>query len=235
MLQGISFVIPAYNEALNLPAIEKSVREIADGITEKYELVVVDDGSSDDTGEVVRRLSESNPNVVLVTHETNLGFGKTVRDGFDAARYDYIFYTDGDCQFDIADIGTLLPYAQEYDFVIGYRVHRADPFRRRFTAWVYNQMLRFMLGIRIRDVDCAFKLMKTSIIRSTNLTAETGFYFGELLQKALKAGAKIKEVPVNHYPRRFGKQTGGDVMNILHVMRDMAKYMFLPQRWKVQE
>lgn len=230
MLTGISFVLPAYNEEGNIGDAIDACRNIAPKVAQKYEVIVVNDGSTDGTKEVVQSLAKADPNVILVNHDINQGFGSAIRDGFDAARYDYIFYTDGDAQFNIGDITLLLPHIEESDFVIGYRIRRADPARRRFNAYVYNMLVRTFMRIPVKDVDCAFKLMKTSTMRSLQVSAETGFFFAELMHKAKKSGFRIYEVPVTHYPRRHGEQTGGNIAVILKVIRDMLSYALSSRR-----
>lgn len=225
MDKGISFVIPAYNEADNIPGVLKACLETSKSLSTAFEIIVVDDGSIDGTSEEVTSVQRNNPEVVLIKHEKNLGIAQTVRDGFAAARFSHIFYTDADAQFDPDDIKHLLPYADKYDFVVGYRAQRADPFNRKLNAWLYNLSLRVLLRIPIRDIDCAFKLIKTDSLRSLNASSNSAFYFAELINAAVRSGMTFYEIPVNHYPRQNGMQTGANPRVVLRAMMDMANHI----------
>jgi glycosyltransferase involved in cell wall biosynthesis len=224
MERGISFVIPAYNEAESLPGMLNSCLETARSLLTGFEIIVVDDGSTDGTCEVVAHARAQNPEIVLVRLERNMGIAQATRAGFAAARYAHLFYTDADAQFDPREIRRLLPYADRYDFVVGYRLRRADPLHRRINAWLYNLCLRNLFRIPLRDIDCAFKLIKTDSLRTLNTAARSAFYFAELANAAARAGMTFYEVPVNHYPRRYGVQTGAKPGVIIKAVFEMACY-----------
>ncbi len=217
-------VLPAYNEAKNIEKtvngavlyLEKNVRD--------YEIIVVNDGSVDGTREVVERLSLSNPKIVLVNHPINLGYGSALRSGFERASLAYIFFMDSDGQFDISDIDRFLRYIEDYDVIVGYREKRADPFIRSLNTWLYHLYIRFLFGLKLRDIDCAFKLFPKSAYRAIKPIKSGGALFtAEFLIKLTKKGFTLREVPVRHFPRRFGKQTGANLMVILRMFKECWK------------
>ena len=220
----LSVVLPAYNESEN---IEKTVRDTVSHIEGRfadYEIIVVNDGSIDGTREIVERLSLSNPRVVLENHPVNLGYGSALRSGFDRASLDYIFFMDSDGQFDIRDIDRLLPYIEDYDVIVGYREKRADPFIRSLNTWLYHLYIRLLFGLKLRDVDCAFKLLPKNAYNAIKPIKSGGALFSaEFLIKLEKKGFKIKEVPVRHFSRRFGSQTGANLRVILRMFKECWK------------
>ncbi len=221
---SLSVVLPAYNEAEN---IEKTVRDAVSYIEKNfddYEIIVVNDGSVDKTPEIVGGLSSSNPRIVLVNHPTNLGYGSALRSGFERASLDYIFFMDSDGQFEISDIDRFLPYIEYYDVIVGYREKRADPFIRSLNAWLYHLFIRFLFGLQIKDMDCAFKLFPRTVYHAIRPIKSGGSLFtAEFLIKLTRKGFTLKEVPVGHFSRRFGKQTGANLRVILRMFKECWK------------
>jgi glycosyltransferase involved in cell wall biosynthesis len=221
---ALSVVLPAYNEAKN---IEKTVNETFSCLEKRfrdYEIIVVNDGSIDETREIVERLSLSNSSIVLVNHPINLGYGSALRSGFDRSSLDYIFFMDSDGQFDINDIDRFLPYLEDYDVVVGYREKRADPFIRSLNTWLYHLFIRFLFSLKIKDMDCAFKMFKRSAYLTIRPIKSDGALFSaEFLIKLKKRGFTIKEVSVRHFPRRFGKQTGANIRVIIRMFKECWK------------
>ena len=187
-LTGLSVVLPAYNEE---PNIEVVVRQALDGaapdLVPDFEVIVVDDGSADGTADAVEPLlAEHHPRVRLLRHERNLGYGAALRTGFSRVRYDYVFYTDADRQFDIAELEYLLPLLREHDVVVGFRVYRYDSATRLVASTLYNWLVRLLFRVRVRDVDCSFKLFRREVIDKITIECTDFFVDTELVAKARK-------------------------------------------------
>jgi glycosyltransferase involved in cell wall biosynthesis len=226
MIREISFVLPAYNEADNISSVIHSCLSVAASITEQHEIIIVDDGSTDGTRGVVEALSNQFKNVRLITHDKNYGVAAATRTGFAAARYHYVFYTDSDGQFDIRDIKMLIPFSGNFDFVVGYRNNRGDPIHRALNTLLYNWLIRLLFNTSIHDVNCAFKLMKRDALQRLNISSNSAFYLAELVIRATLCGMTFYEVPVRHYPRRFGKPTGSKFLIIFRELRDLVLFRF---------
>jgi glycosyltransferase involved in cell wall biosynthesis len=227
---SISVVLPAYNEEENVGQAVRSVLEVMETLTSDYEVIVVDDGSRDRTSEVVEGLSESYPQVRLVRHEVNQGYGGALNSGFQAATRELIFFTSSDNQYDVAEVKKLLPYIETAELVIGYRAKRQDPFIRRLFAWGWNTLVNLLFGYVSRDIDCAFKLFKREVTRQVPITSKGAMIDTELLVGAKRKGFGIFEVPVSHFPRLAGEQTGANVRVILRAFRDLFKFRL--QMWR---
>jgi dolichol-phosphate mannosyltransferase len=201
----LSLVIPAFNEA---EVIVQAVREAEfalAGLFARYEVLVVDDGSNDDTAKRVEQLLPKARRTQLLRHATNRGYGSALRTGFETARYDLVAFTDADCQFDLSDLGKLASLAAEYPIVAGYRKDRKDPWRRRFFSWGYNRLARTLLGTGLRDVDCALKVFRRDVLE-VMLPRSRGFFVNtEMITRARQLGLAIAEVPVTHRPRAKGE------------------------------
>ena len=217
---SLSVVLPAYNEAENIGrVITKVVKYLCDRKI-YYEIIVVNDGSTDTTKSIVMDLVSKNERIHLINHPHNLGYGSALRSGFDQAMHEYIFLTDGDGQFEISDLDRFLPHIQNSQgqllpqVVIGYRAKRADIFLRSLNAWMYHIFIQWILGIKAKDIDCAFKLIPRSIYQSVKPIKSNGALFSaELLLKM--QGLPIIELPVHHLPRQFGVATGANLSVIL--------------------
>jgi len=208
---NISVFFPCYNEERNIGKLLEKTIQFLPTIANDYEIIVVDDGSRDSTSEIVQRFSRENPRVKLVRHETNRGYGAALRTGFNNCQKDYIFFTDGDNQFDITEMTKLLPYIKDYDIVAGYRIKRSDGLIRKINEFCFNRLVRFLFGLKIKDLNCAFKIYKREVIKNLDLYSSWAFINSELLIKAKKKGFTIKEVGVSHYPREWGTQTGANL------------------------
>jgi glycosyltransferase involved in cell wall biosynthesis len=208
---SISAVLPAYNEEA---IIERTVRHVAgvlSALVSDYEIIVTNDGSRDRTGDILAALQRSDPDLHLrvVTHSTNCGYGAALASGFDAARKDLIFLTDGDKQFDVTELGQLLPAMDaRTDLVIGWRRNRADPFMRKLNALGWKLLVNMLFGYTARDVDCAFKLFRRRVWESMTVNARGATFSAEFLIKARRLGFQVKELPVSHLPRTAGSPTG---------------------------
>src|SRR3972149_1273264 len=220
---NISVFFPCYNEEKNLEALTNSATNFLQTISDQYEIIIVNDGSKDRTRESAETIANKDPHVKVYNHETNYGYGAALKTGFKNSIYDYIFFTDGDNQFDIKEIGGLLPYAEEFDIVAGYRINRRDNFMRRLNAWSFNLFVRILFGLKIRDLNCAFKLFKKKVIDSIEIESTGAFINAEILIKAKKKGFRIKEVGVTHYPRQWGSQTGANPKVIFKAFQELFK------------
>lgn len=225
MIGLLSVVIPAHNEAHAIAGVVTAGLAAASAVCRDCELIVVDDGSSDQTAEIVRGLAARDSRIVLISHERNLGIAQTMRTGFAAARGEQLFYTDGDGQFDPTQLGDLLPHLGECDFVVGYRAPRADPWIRRLNGYLYNRAVGWALSLSVRDIDCAFKLIRTESLRRLQVRSDSAFFFAELLHQGLRRGMKIREVPVRHLPRHHGRGSGNHPRVVFRALRDFSLYV----------
>lgn len=190
-------------------------------LAEDYEVIVVNDGSRDRTREVVESLNATNPRIRCVSHPVNRGYGEALRTGFSAATKDLIFLTDGDKQFDVNEVERFIPVIERADIVAGYRSPRRDPFVRLVYAFGWNTLVRLLFGRTVRDVDCAFKLFKRKVWTSINVHSGGATFSAEFLVRAKRAGFRMAELPVTHFPRTAGRPTGGNPRVILRAFRDL--------------
>ncbi len=220
----LSTVLPAHNEEENIATTVGDCVEYMEKSCDKYEVIVVNDGSGDNTKSVVEGLIQSNKNIVLVNHEVNQGYGSALRSGFDAARLDYIFFMDSDGQFDVTDIDRLKPYIDSKNVVIGYRENRADSFIRLLNAWMYQQYINVMFGLSVRDIDCAFKIFPNAAYKVIKpIKAGGALFSAEFLIKLKRNGYRLHEVGVRHFPRQFGEQSGANLHVILRMFKESWK------------
>jgi len=203
----ISIVLPAYDE---VESIEEAVRACLAVLDETFrggEVVVVDDGSKDGTAELLRRLADEDPRVKVVAHERNRGYGRAIRSGFEAARSPLVFFTDADVQFDVRELAAFVPLMDEADVVLGFRVYRFDSVMRCILSWVYNRIVRVLFRVRVRDVDCSFKLFRKEVVDHLALECEDFFIDTEIVARCSRMGVRIVEKGVRHYPRQAGRTT----------------------------
>ena len=204
---GISIVLPAFNEEDNIKTAVTRCAAVLEKLGHPHEIVVVDDGSRDQTAAICKGLKESNPRVRLVQFEQNRGYGVALRTGFLEAKYNLVFYTDSDNQFDVSELKYLLPIIDSYDLVVGFRIYRYDRPIRLFLSWGYNMLIRLLFRIRLHDIDCSFKLFRREIFDTMHLSSDDFFIDTEIMLKAKKLGYRINEVGVRHYPRMAGATT----------------------------
>lgn len=216
--------MPAYNEEGNIAATIIDASHAARLVADKYEIIVVNDGSHDKTAQIVQELSKSDPNVRLINHSVNKGYGAAVKTGMAACRNDWIFFTDSDGQFHYDEITKFVNASQSADLVMGYRKKRMDPFHRVFVAQVLLKIWNFLLfGLTVRDVDCAYKLFSKEVKDKITLKTESAITVSEFIIKAKAYGFRIKQLPVTHYARRFGEQTGGNWRVIMRAASESFK------------
>jgi glycosyltransferase involved in cell wall biosynthesis len=221
--KSISIIFPAYNEEENVERSVEAARTAAFRFfpTDKVEIIVVDDGSQDQTRSVLEGLALKYPEVKPIYSARNRGYGAALRSGLYAARNDLVFFSDSDLQFDLNEIEKLLEHIDSYDIVAGYRGDRADPPLRKLNAWGWNQLVRATLGVQVRDIDCAFKLFRRDIFRTIDLTSVGAMINTELLALAAQQQMRVKEVCVTHFPRTAGSPTGANPRVIIKAFKEL--------------
>jgi glycosyltransferase involved in cell wall biosynthesis len=202
---GLSIFFPAYNDSGTIASLVITARQAAQRLTSDFEIIVVDDGSVDATPAIADELARTYPEVRVIHHGTNRGYGGALRSGFLGARKDWIFYTDGDAQYDPAELAALWPHMSGCDLVNGYKISRSDPLHRKIIGRTYHHLVSTLFGLRLRDIDCDFRLMRRSIFDRIRLERDSGVICLEMMKKIADAGFRITEVPVHHYHRAFGK------------------------------
>jgi len=228
-INSLSLILPAYNEENNLIEVVEQALTILNELVDDYEIIIVNDGSYDRTGEMAEELARKNPRIRVFHHRYNQGYGATLRDGILQAGGEWIFICDADQQFDLREINKFLPRVAKYDLLIGYRIRRQDPIYRRILALVYRYFLLLLFGLKVRDVDCAFKLIRRHLFQNSPLISRGAFVSAEILLRGREKGAKIKEIGVHHYPRLSGKSHGANWKVVLQTFREM--YNFKKQKF----
>lgn len=222
---GLSVFFPAYNDSGTIASLVITAVKAAERLTPEFEVIVVNDGSADATAQIAEELARIYPQVRVVHHEGNRGYGGALRTGFATARHDLIFYTDGDAQYDPSEMKMLWEaFSDEVDLVNGYKISRSDPLHRIVIGRIYHHTVKLLFGLKVRDVDCDFRLMRRTIFDRVALEKSSGVICLEMMKKIQDAGFRISEVPVHHYHRAYGKsqffnfprlfKTGVDVMKL---------------------
>ncbi len=227
----ISAVLPAFNEEANLERTVRALVPVLGDVAADYEILVVDDGSTDGTAQAARLLAEEVPSLRLLRHGRNQGYGAALRTGFAAAQREWILLLDADGQFLPEELPRLVEAASGADLVLGYRRSRADPALRRLFAAVWRLLVRALLGVSVRDTNCGFKLMRTALVQGLDLQARGAVISAELLAKARRHGAVMVEVAVTHLPRRRGRQTGGSLPVVLRAYAELARLWWRLRRF----
>jgi glycosyltransferase involved in cell wall biosynthesis len=217
----LTIFFPCFNEEQNVERVTCEALAAADQVSDDYEIIIVNDGSSDRTAEVADKLAEKHPQVRAIHHDVNKGYGAALQTGFKNASKELVFYTDGDGQFKIEEIKELLPHIEKYDIVSGYRISRRDPLHRKINAFMWGTLVNMLFRLNISDVDSAFKLYRKKIFDDITLTAQGALIDTEILAKAKAKGYTITEVGVNHYPRTAGSQTGAKLSVIIKAFKEL--------------
>ncbi len=225
IVQELSVVLPAFNEEANVERVVNDCIAYLESSGLDYEIIVVNDGSRDKTGQILDQMKAQIPRLRPQHHPQNRGYGAALRTGFEASTKRFVFYMDGDGQFDIKELDTILPLATDEDHIVtGYRIKRNDPFIRRLNARLFGGWLvRVMLNVYVTDLNCAFKLIPKKVLDAIRLESTGALINAELYGRAVRKGFKIKEVGVHHYPRIAGTQTGAHPLVILRAFYDLFR------------
>lgn len=220
-LASLSAFFPAYNEEANVERMCTSLKAVLPQVAEDYEIIIVNDGSKDRTSEIADRLVKEDQKVRVVHHKINQGYGAAIRSGIEACMKEYLFFTDGDNQFDVSQLSLMVPLVSQYDGVIGYRLNRQDNWTRKLNAWAWNRLVRLMFGLKVKDIDCAFKLFHRKVFEKIQFESSGAMISTEMLVKIIKKGYQLHEIGVLHSPRLAGKQTGANLRVILRAFKEL--------------
>jgi len=215
-------VFPVFDEAENIDELVETALGIASRLSERFEIVLVDDGSRDGSAARIRSWVTSDPRVRAFHHPSNIGYGAALRSGLREARGDLVFFSDADLQFDLMEIEKLLAHTDDFDIVVGYRSPRRDPWPRRLLAWGWGKLVAQLFDLEVRDIDCAFKVFRREVLESLPIESVGAFVNTEILARALAGGWRIQQVPVTHRRRRKGTQTGAHPRVILRAFAELS-------------
>lgn len=229
MIKEISVFFPAYNEEKNIKKTIVEAISVLEKTAKKYEIIVINDGSKDKTGEIVEKLMKENKNIRMITHRKNKGYGGSLISGFSKVKYEWIVFTDSDGQFDFSEIGRFISTQKETnaDLVIGWYRKRRVSFIRKINSSVWQIIVRLMFGLKVKDIDCGFKLIRKKVIDEiSQLKSQRGAFIStEFLVKAKLKNFKIVEIPVHHYAREEGAATGANLNVIMGSFKDLYELM----------
>lgn len=218
----ISFFCPAYNDEENLPILIPKINTLLNKTCSNYEIVIIDDCSPDNTGKVADELSSKFPNVKVIHHKQNKGYGGALLSGFKYAnKYPLIFFTDGDNQYDVNVLLKMLPFTEKYDVITGFRGFRNLSLIRKIQSIVYNRLVLFLFKLNVKDINCALRLFKRDAIKNIKLNSKSAFLPAQILIELAKHNNTIKEIEVKHYPRIHGKASGGKPSVVLSTFYDL--------------
>jgi glycosyltransferase involved in cell wall biosynthesis len=221
---GLSIFFPAYNDAGTIASLAILAHMTARTLTDDYEVIVVNDGSPDHTGELLDELARNFPWLKVVHHPKNRGYGGALRTGFETASKELVFYTDGDAQYDPRELTALYAaLTPDVDFVNGYKIGRSDPLHRIVIGRVYHWFVRTVFGLRLRDVDCDFRLMRRSVFQKVKLTRNSGVICVELMKKVQDHGYRLAQVPVHHFHRSYGRSQFFNFPRVAKTLLDLMK------------
>ena len=225
---GLSVFFPAYNDSGTIASLVIAALRTARRLTADFEVIVVNDGSADGTAGILDELARQYPEVRVVHHATNRGYGGALRSGFAAATRDLVFYTDGDAQYDPTEMEVLwAALTDDVDLVNGYKISRSDPLHRIIIGRIYHHTVKLLFGLKVRDVDCDFRLMRRSIFDTVVLEKDSGVICLEMMKKIQDAGFAIAEVPVHHYHRAHGRSQFFNFKRLFKTAVDVAKLWVL--------
>ncbi len=218
----MSIFFPAYNDWGTIASLVVLAAAVVRDLTDDWEIIVVNDASPDHTPLILGELLRYVPHLRIVEHERNRGYGGALRSGFAAATKEYIFYTDGDAQYDVRELRTLWENRADADLVNGYKIARADPLHRIIIGRIYHHIVRLAFRLHVVDVDCDFRLLRRSVFDRVELTRDSGVICVELMTKIEKNGFRIAEVPVHHYHRLHGRSQFFNFRRVFQVLRELG-------------
>jgi len=221
---SISLFFPVYNDEATIRTMTEKSRKVLSDISEKHEIVIVDDGSQDRSREIADELAKQYPDVSVVHHEKNMGYGKALQTGFNhASHYEWICFTDGDDQYDVRELYHIEKLFSRYDMIITFRYCKTYSTMRMFISSIYNRLLRFMFNSPYRDISSGLKIVRKSVIDNITVTSNSPFVGAEITLKAMLKGYLIGEVGISTYPRKFGVSTSTSIPNIIGTIKDMLR------------
>lgn len=220
-VRSISVFFPCYNEEGNVERTTIAALKTCTRLFSDFEIIIVNDGSRDRTAEIAEGLARQHPQVRAVHNNPNRGYGGALQRGFREAKKDWVFYTDGDGQFDFEEMEKLLPLVEQYDIASAYRIDRQDAPMRKVNAFFWNTLVNFVFKLHIRDIDCAFKLYPRNLFDAIEMKSSGALIDTEVLARSKRLGCTIGQVGVNHFPRTAGSQTGAKLSTIFHAVREL--------------
>jgi len=221
---GLTVFFPAYNDSGTIASLAITALQTARALTPDFEVIIVDDGSADATAQIADELARTYPEVRVVHHGHNRGYGGALQSGFKAATRELVFYTDGDAQYDPSEMTRLWDALDDnVDLVNGYKISRSDPLHRIVIGRVYHHTVKLLFGLNVRDVDCDFRLLRRSIFEQVSLEKTSGVICLEMMKKIQDAGFRIAEVPVHHYHRAHGKSQFFNFRRLFKTAIDVAR------------
>ncbi len=226
--RSLSIILPVYNES---QTITETIQQCVDymkqqSVIDEYEFLVVNDGSTDASLKILNDLSAAHPSLKVLSHTSNQGYGAALITGIQAAQYERILLMDADGQIKLGSLSDAWPYVNDYDIVSGYRARRMDSAYRRFLGKTYTAFVRLIFGVKSRDINCGFKIFKRKFLDVAGINTHAGAFYTHVFINAQKMGARIREVPIQHFPRAQGHSTGADFNVVTTAMSDVIKLLF---------
>jgi glycosyltransferase involved in cell wall biosynthesis len=236
MIDGkLSLVLPAHNEQENIREVVNQAINVLPRFADSFEIIIVNDGSADSTGEIADELAAVQQFVRVVHHATNRGYGAALISGFRSSSGDWVMVMDSDRQFDLGDLVYLAPLVGAYDLVAGYRIRRNDPVHRVVFGRIFKLAVHFLFGLNMHDIDCAFKVIRGDLLRTLDLQSTGALVSTELMAKWVRMGATWTQVGVHHYPRPAGQQSGGSLRVVFRAMKDIPLLWYRLNRYGQME
>jgi glycosyltransferase involved in cell wall biosynthesis len=226
-ITSLSVFLPCFNEEKNIKPLVRKLLEVLPNLTSAFEIIIINDGSTDHSQQVARELSNKDHRIKLVNHPNNQGYGSAIKSGINKSQYEWIFFTDGDMQFNVTELSSFIPYTSNYSAIIGYRKNRADGAVRAFNARLFKHFIDILYRLHVKDIDCAFKLFKADIIKPLPLISNGAMISTEILYRLKKQHVAFKQVPVTHHKRRYGEPTGNSLKVVMKAGLEAFQLYFL--------